>query len=151
MEEQYPLAKKTDRLIAEVIDVALLWGPEAILYFFLAKSIQAGEKPSLLVMSMMGGYCLAVLVIQAVLLTKSGQTIGKKARDIRIVRQLDGQNGGFMTNVMLRSVMNQALRFFPFYGVIDVLYIFSARNRCLHDRLAGTLVVRDGAPGGQES
>ncbi len=116
------------------------------MYFFLSKSIQAGEKPSLIIMAMMGGYCLAVLTIQAVLLVRYGQTVGKKVRDIRIVRQLDGQNGGFMTNVMLRCVMNQALRFFPFYGIIDILFIFSPRNRCLHDRLAGTLVVRDAAP-----
>ncbi len=142
MEEQYLLASKFDRLVAEVIDVALLWGPEAIAFFFLSKQIDAGH-PSLLLISLMAGYCLAVLLIQMMLLIRHGQTVGKKVRDIRIIRQLDGMNGGFMTNVMLRSIGNQALRFFPFYGILDVLFIFTSRNRCLHDRLAGTLVVRN--------
>ena len=145
MEGQHPLASKVDRAIAEVIDIALLWGPEGILFFLLSKGVQVDEKPSLVLVSLMGGYCLAVLLIQMFLLIKHGQTVGKKVRGIRIVRQIDGLNGGFMTNVMLRSVMNQVLRLFPFYGIIDVLFVFSPRNRCLHDRLAGTLVVRDAA------
>ena len=144
MEEEYPLASKWDRLLAGSVDIALVWGPEAVVYLAFYQQMQnGGAQPSLLLLAAMGACCLAVLLVQMMFLIKSGQTIGKKWRDIRIIRRLDGENGGFMTNVMMRCILNQVLCFFPFYGIIDLLFIFSPQNRCMHDRLAGTLVIRN--------
>lgn len=46
-----------------------------------------------------------------------------KVLGIRIVRIDTGQNGGFVTNVLLRSVLNWILSDIPFYAAIDILFI----------------------------
>ena len=84
---------------------------------------------------------LAVLIVQAVLLTRDGQSLGKKVLDIRIVVYRTGDNGGFVPNVLLRVVVNGLLGFIPLYGLIDILFIFRKDRRCIHDLIAGTVVV----------
>ena len=71
-----------------------------------------------------------------------GQTIGKKLVNIQIVRSKDGQNGGFVSNVLLRAIVNSFISLIPLYLLIDTVFIFSDTKRCLHDRLAGTIVVK---------
>ena len=84
---------------------------------------------------------LAVFVYQIVLLTKDGQTVGKKAWGIRIVRMQTGANGGFVTNVLLRLIVNGLLGLIPLYGLVNILFIFRSDLRCIHDMIAGTQVV----------
>lgn len=83
-----------------------------------------------------------VFLVQAFLLARSGQSIGKKALGITIVRVRDGLNGGLWTNVILRMIFNSILGFIPFYSILDLLFIFRDNRRCLHDELAGTMVVK---------
>ena len=83
----------------------------------------------------------AVLVYQMYLLTKDGQTLGKKAMGVRIVKVDTGANGGFVTNVVLRGILNGVLGIIPFYGLVDILFIFREDRRCIHDFIAGTQVV----------
>ena len=61
---------------------------------------------------------LAIPIVQLVLLSKDGQTIGKKALHIRIVMVSTGQNGGFVHNVLLRAWLN---------GLIGIIPILRAR------------------------
>jgi uncharacterized RDD family membrane protein YckC len=82
------------------------------------------------------------LIVQAVLLTRSGQTIGKKIFNIRIVSIETGENAGFVTNVLKRSVLNWFLSIIPIYSLVDILFIFNKDRRCVHDKIAGTSVVR---------
>lgn len=84
---------------------------------------------------------LIIAIIQAYHLTVSGQTIGKKWLNIRIVDAETHKVGGFVKNVLLRTVLNAVFSFVPLYGIIDALFIFSADRRCIHDLLAGTIVV----------
>ena len=86
---------------------------------------------------------LAFLIAQVVLLTRYGQTIGKKALGIRIVLVTTGQNGGFVPNVVLRAWLNFIIGLIPFYSLVDVLFIFREDRRCIHDLIAGTRVVAD--------
>ena len=81
------------------------------------------------------------LIMEMVMLAKDGQTLGKKALGIRIVKKDTGQNGGFVTNVLVRLVLNGILGLIPFYSLVDILFIFGQDRRCLHDMLAGTKVV----------
>lgn len=81
-------------------------------------------------------------VIQIILLSKDGQTIGKKLLKIKIVEIKNGKNGGFLTNVMVRGFVNGLLCLIPFYGLLDVLFIFQENKRCIHDALAGTTVIK---------
>ena len=84
---------------------------------------------------------LIVFIFQMVLLTKDGQTLGKKALKIRIVKRDTGVNGGFVPNVLLRLIVNGLIGFIPFCGLVDILFIFRSDRRCIHDMIAGTQVV----------
>lgn len=121
------LAGRGSRLLAAIID-GVIYGVPYVLILTSAQVIVV----LLLV---------AVFVIQIVLLTKDGQTLGKKATGIRIVRMQTGENGGFVTNVLLRLVVNGLLGLIPFYGLVDILFIFRDDRRCIHDMIAGTQVV----------
>ena len=83
---------------------------------------------------------VVILGVQWYMLTKMGQTIGKYLLRIRIVK-LDGSNGGFVSNVLIREIANGLLNFIPLYGVVDGLLIFRQDQRCIHDHLAGTVVI----------
>jgi len=95
---------------------------------------------------------IALLLLQCVLLTKDGQTIGKKIVGIRIVNVDTGENGGFVPNVLLRSIVNGLISYFTcnIYGIVDVLFIFRDDRRCIHDLIAGTRVI-EGKPQHQSS
>jgi uncharacterized RDD family membrane protein YckC len=88
-----------------------------------------------------------VLVLcQWVLLAVSGQTLGKKAARIRIVRYEDGGDPGFGRAVSLRSIVPGLVGAIPiigtFFALVDILMIFGGEHRCLHDKIAHTIVVR---------
>lgn len=104
---------------------AVVWGVVALLYF------------------------LAVSAYQFVLLSKRGQTVGKRAMNIRIVK-LDGSRPGFLHAVLLRIIVNGLPGAIPHVGrlfaLIDILFIFRADRRCIHDIIAGTRVVKAEAP-----
>jgi uncharacterized RDD family membrane protein YckC len=72
------------------------------------------------------------LMFHMVLLTKDGQTFGKKALGIRIVKMNTGENGGFAPNVLLRLIANGLIGIIPFYGLVDILFIFRSGRRCIH-------------------
>lgn len=85
---------------------------------------------------------LALVVGQVFLLTTRGQTLGKLWFGLKIVRADTGANGGFVTNVLLRSCLNGIFWVFPPYFIADNLFIFRQDRRCLRDLLAKTRVVR---------
>jgi uncharacterized RDD family membrane protein YckC len=86
-----------------------------------------------------------VATVQGTLLTWMGQTIGKRALGVRIVRFRDGGNPGFVRAVLLRSVVPGLIAGLTCLGnvfvLIDILNILGEERRCLHDYLAATKVV----------
>lgn len=97
---------------------------------------------------------IAWLVWNIVLLYRYGQTVGKKALGIRVVR-MDGSRVSFARFVFLRWL---AIAFIGgvvggicgalhiryignMVSLVDCLMIFGAAHRCLHDYLADTKVV----------
>lgn len=85
----------------------------------------------------------AFLVYQLYLLATRGQTIGKQQMGIRIARADDPQSADPGRTVLLRTVLGQwLLSSIPFYGLVDVLFIFREDRRCIHDLIAGTCVVQ---------
>lgn len=120
----FGLAGRGDRFLTAIVDRVIYLVPYILIFAF---------DP------VIGGLLLlAVFVYQIVLLTKDGQTVGKKARGIRIVRMQTGANGGFVTNVLLRLIVNGLLGLIPLYGLVDILFIFRSDRRCIHDMIAGT-------------
>ena len=91
-------------------------------------------------------WLLAVMVINLVLLTKRGQTLGKKWMGIRIARIDDDGNPGFVKAVLLRGFVNGLIGSIPLlgpvYSLVDICFIFREDRRCIHDHIAGTRVVK---------
>jgi uncharacterized RDD family membrane protein YckC len=90
--------------------------------------------------------CVSLLsVVQIVLLSLRGQTLGKMYAGTRIVRQSDGSNPGFVGAVLMRAVLPGLIVSIPgvgsIFGIVDLCYIFSDNHRRLVDRMAGTVVV----------
>jgi len=106
---------------------------------------------------------LVPTVYQWWLITQSGQTVGKKFMKTRIIT-LDGDVAGFTRGVLLRNVPLHLLGFVSTIvttyapslravvwivsglSTLDDLFIFGESKRCLHDYIAGTVVVSEEPP-----
>ena len=120
-------ASRLSRLGASVLGGVIAGAPFLVLIFIL---------PGLALL-----FLLAVIIVQMILLTRDGQSLGKKALNILIVVYRTGENGGFVPNVLLRTVVNGLLGFIPFYGILDIMFIFRRDRRCIHDFITGTEVI----------
>jgi uncharacterized RDD family membrane protein YckC len=90
-----------------------------------------------------GGFILLCLIgVNIYFLVKYGQSIGKRISGIRVVGKDSDENPGPLKVIGLRIVLNGLLGIIPFYGFVDVLFIFGQERRCLHDLIAGTRVVQ---------
>ncbi len=85
-----------------------------------------------------------IFVYTAVLVYRYGQTIGKRAMGIRVVRT-DGSRVGFGRFIFLRWLPVTILSMIPLLGyvisLLDVLLIFRENRLCVHDNIADTKVV----------
>lgn len=96
-----------------------------------------------------GALMFGFFVLNWYLLAKRGQTVGKIVARTRVV-MLDGSRAPFGRVVALRAWPIQLIGYVPVIGrvigpvlaLVDVLFIFRADRRCLHDLIAGTKVVR---------
>ena len=79
--------------------------------------------------------------ITIVLMKRYGQSIGKKATGIKVVRS-DGSAVSLSRLIWLRNVVNWIISIIPLYGFIDALFIFGESRQCLHDKIADTIVVK---------
>jgi len=88
---------------------------------------------------------LGIAIYQWVLISRTGQSLGKKWTGIRIER-VDGARITFGSGVFLRNWLPKLIGSVPYLGAIfhlvDSLYIFREDRRCVHDHIAGTRVVR---------
>jgi uncharacterized RDD family membrane protein YckC len=169
------LAYRSDRLAAVVLDGVLIGLAGWIATFAVGAS---SLGPKLSDSSIEYGVWSLFLVVQAYLLTTRGQTLGKIAFNVRIVRASDGGPARFVRAVLLRYVvpefvflaltwrsstdvngtsfeldwpMSWAAVVAVLLQFTDILFIFTADRRCLHDLLAGTKVIRALAPRTQSS
>ena len=89
------------------------------------------------------GVALVVSLLNFVVLTGlRGQTIGKWATGLRIQR-IDGRPLGWGYS-LLRHIVGYPLSLLIF-GLGFLVAAFNSQGRTLHDMIAGTVVVRDGA------
>jgi uncharacterized RDD family membrane protein YckC len=93
-----------------------------------------------------GLLCLALAIVNIVLLVQNGQTVGKRLLNIKIVRS-NGSRCGFARIFFLRMLPIGLLGIIPFVGrfigLIDAAVIFGSERRCLHDLIADTIVVNE--------
>ncbi|HVW21403.1 MAG TPA: RDD family protein [Opitutaceae bacterium] len=130
-----------------VLPGMLMIGPEMMGRIMRREIQDADELAQLgggLAVLLLGAGVIALL--QAVLLSARGQSVGKMLCRIRIVRFGDGSNPGFFRAVLARQWLIGFVEAVPYFGtlffLVDSLFIFSPGRRCLHDLLADTRVVR---------
>ncbi|OTG70285.1 RDD family protein [Acinetobacter sp. ANC 4169] len=166
---QQELASIPTRILAKIIDL-LLWLPAAAIPSFFLKpeqfnqlseiqqKMQAAQSSTQAVQlqqelfslipaeawQAMLVYIIIMLGIQAFMLAKSGQSIGKKLTKIKIVDADSGEKVSLMRAFTLRSfifiVLN--LLFMPFITIIDHVFALTEKRQTLHDKLAKTKVVK---------
>jgi uncharacterized RDD family membrane protein YckC len=72
---------------------------------------------------------------------RNGQSIAKKLLGIKVVRT-DGSAVSLGRLFWLRNVVNGLISIVPLYGFVDALFIFGESRECLHDKIAGTIVLK---------
>jgi len=90
------------------------------------------------------GFLLVLCIINLVLLSKNGQTLGKKIVGTKVV-MADGSPAPLWRIVLLRWLPLTAVTVIPKVGavvaLVDACVIFASERRCGHDYVAGTIVV----------
>ncbi|WP_433213131.1 RDD family protein [Dactylosporangium sp. CS-047395] len=164
-----PLANFGDRLLAVLIDAAVLTGVGLVLSIpvFIAifaiiagaattasASDGAGPAPALVLgVPLLLELLLVVLIIVAgyvyhvEMFGKTGVTWGKRAMKLQILR-LDNPGAPLDRGVLARRWATQNIVGFvvPFFSWIDGLWQLWDKpyQQCLHDKAAGTIVVKAG-------
>jgi uncharacterized RDD family membrane protein YckC len=167
-----PVASPWIRLGAAIIDgfiIAFIAAPvvAACMFFLVPMMVDGGvvqnaeeataeeatvEEQTALASALMVAYIVSVgiayippIIIYAIMVTKSGQTPGKKLCGIRILRSQTGELPGFVRGVLLRSWIFNIAYSIPVLGgifaIVDYAMIFGSERKCLHDVVAGTMVV----------
>ena len=161
------MASRTARLAAALVDGVLVFsimflGPAVALMVAAPSEGPPYADPQfvgVLTLTMWSSF-LALSVLQWVLISKTSQSIGKRAVGIQILRT-SGDRVGFLDGVVLRNwpwtwakvlagaVFSQAPLLGPFAAplgnfcvtLMDVLPVFGPHRRCVRDYLAGTIVT----------
>ncbi|GGO55898.1 hypothetical protein GCM10012287_48230 [Streptomyces daqingensis] len=139
-----PLASRGKRLLARIID-ALLIGIPLGLVFWLTQgewnSVDDGRT-----YTQQGIYSLVYLVYEGLMLTTSGQTVGKKLMRIRVAMLADGDVPRGLPG-WARTLVYHVPPLVPCVGflfwLVNVLFCTWDKpyRQCLHDKAAKTVVV----------
>ncbi len=136
------------RLVATLIDLLIL-GPTALFIMLATGIIESAEawvmpQPIIrLTLLAVGSYIL----LNGYTLTTAGQTLGKRVMGLRIQSTHDGALLPWW-KLVLRTYAVVAvgalltINILPLVYLVNVLFIFGKPQRCLHDYLAGSVVVR---------
>lgn len=147
-----PLAERGTRLAGAFIDGSLFLAaavPGAIVFGFSGAMSGFGDDPfgstgSTLAIAVMFLGVFALAIYQWILTATTGQTLAKKWLKMKIVK-VNGAPVDFVSGVILRSWIIQALGMIPMVGsfvaLADAVTIFGDQRRCLHDYIAGTIVI----------
>jgi uncharacterized RDD family membrane protein YckC len=155
-DETLALASRGARLAAVILDgfLGFIGFAPAYITNFTALVQQSRGNPAMVWVNLAktGGWfyvgvlgALLVLAIDLVLLARNGQTIGKRALGIKVVR-VDGSPVSLSRVFLLRYVFNTFLTLIPvagsIYSLVDCLMIFGESRRTVHDRIADTIVIK---------
>ncbi len=140
------LATRLSRLVAFLIDaflIMLIATPLVISTGLVPENFEAVPPTNPLFSLLISG-CIW-MALNGYLLKTYGQTIGKRIVGIKIVHT-NGTHIDFVKVLSLRYIVFWVIGAVPGIGaivsLIDALFIFNDDRRCLHDRLADTIVIR---------
>ena len=139
------LASRESRLGAAILDSCIIMAILVPLQWAMGAYDETTAN-SLVVTATWGGLgLLLTMLIQGYFLATRAQSLGKMALKIKIVT-LDGANAEFSRIVLRRIVPVTVMTMIPFVGgifsLVDSLFIFREDQRCIHDHIAGTRVVK---------
>ena len=140
-------AERSARLGAAIVDglgfSVMVYGPMilgAVLGAMLAPAGDDGAMVALLSL----GLTLVGLIIWTWMTLKqmrdTGQSLAKKYFNIKVVNG-DGSPASLSKLIWKRNFITWVLNIIPFYGFVEVLFIFGEDRKCLHDKIADTIVV----------
>src|SRR2546427_20749 len=137
----YQVAGLGTRAIAQILDLLILTGVLAGLYFAAFAVGAAGMNTAAYLIAVVGSFVIIFGYFWTCEAFWSGQTVGKKVFRLRAV----GDRGEPMTFVQagIRNVV-RLVDFLPYaYGVGVVVLFINGKGKRLGDLAAGTLVVKD--------
>jgi uncharacterized RDD family membrane protein YckC len=153
-----PLAGFGDRLLARLIDLAVLFIPSLVIevlafvpLFALMISSNGALNPGVFLAAILGGMVVFMGLITAMwyvyevtMLHKTGQTIGKRLRKIKIVRVEDGEPIDKRMALRRWLVSHVAAIVAPYFNYANGLWQLwdEPYKQCLHDKCAETVVVK---------
>jgi uncharacterized RDD family membrane protein YckC len=134
------LAERGDRFIANLVDNFILMIP--MFGGFLLGAILSRNEALAVIAMLLGILGSMAVAGYQIYLAQYGQSIGKRMRHIRVVRN-DGNPASLARILLLRNFVPAIIgSFCGLFGIVDVLTIFGEERRCLHDLLADTKVVK---------
>lgn len=141
--ERAPIASPSRRIYARAIELALPMGIGSLVslvgVLLASRSVvRAGAATAVLA-------SLGMVILNAVLLARRGQTLGKIPLGLVVIR-VDGRLPGFARGFLLRELVPMVLGAIPVIGMIfavvdGAMLLWTGRRRSLHDELADTLVL----------
>jgi uncharacterized RDD family membrane protein YckC len=137
----YQVAGLGTRAIAQILDLLILTGVLAGLYFAAFAVGAAGMNTAAYLIAVLGSFVIVFGYFWTCEAFWSGQTVGKKVFRLRAV----GDRGEPMTFVQagIRNVV-RLVDFLPYaYGVGVVVLFVNGKGKRLGDLAAGTIVVKD--------
>jgi len=140
--EAVDVASRWQRLGAAILDTIVFIGGNYIALLVSGRDLAAAaanpySPPTLIAMGAIG-------LVNLYLLYRYRATIGKRAAGIRIA-SADGGEIPLWKIVFLRALPLWIVSAIPLVNLltlVDVLFIFGSARRCVHDYIAGSIVVR---------
>jgi uncharacterized RDD family membrane protein YckC len=131
-------------LAARLLDALIIFGVTVVTIIPAAMLIEGSPNAGAVLIGVATLILLGLLIYNLVLLAREGQTLGKRALKIRIVRS-DGDRVTLGRLIGLRwlplAVVGAVPIVGPILGLVNALFIFREDQRCLHDHFADTKVV----------
>jgi uncharacterized RDD family membrane protein YckC len=150
--DEIELATRGERFGGAIVDVVVAIVTTLPILFFFTDFWQkalAGEQVPMQDTLMLNVFSACIFfVINGYLLASNGQTIGKRVVGIKIVSIHDHQILPFWKVVLLRYIPRTVLELIPnaiisfILSLINILFIFREDRRCIHDHIAGTIVIK---------
>jgi uncharacterized RDD family membrane protein YckC len=145
VEGDLDLASRASRLGATLLDVLMIAGIGIIAAIAIPSIAQGSEGASMAAISLMGVLFVALAAANVYFVYKNGQTLGKKALSIKVVRS-NGERASFPRIFFMRYLSVTLLGAIPLVGyiisLVDALLIFRQSQKCLHDDIADTVVIK---------
>jgi uncharacterized RDD family membrane protein YckC len=139
------LASRESRLGASIIDSIIIMAIVLPMQWKMGMFENPEANTALTTVAWGGGGFVLTLLIQGYFLATRAQSIGKMALNIKIVT-LDGKNANLQRILLLRMLPVTLVTVIPMVGsvlsLVNTLFIFREDQRCIHDHIAGTRVVK---------